>query len=66
MIIYDPFWETLKKKGITTYALRKHYNISSGTIHRLKHNKPMTTAKLNDLCHILRCSIEDIMRYEKD
>lgn len=66
MISYLPFYMTLKEKNITTYRLIKDYNISSSLIDRLKHNKPISTVTLNDLCTILDCRVEDIMVYIKD
>ena len=65
MITYKPLWETMKKKGITTYALIQKHNISSSTIHRLRHDQGITTQLIDDLCRILNCQVEDIMRYEK-
>lgn len=66
MISYSPFYKTLKEKNITTYRLIKDFNISSSLIDRLKHNKPISTVTLNDLCTILDCRVEDIMIYIKD
>lgn len=66
MISYAPFYETLKKKGITTYKLIQRFGVSRSLIDRLKHNKPLSTVTLNDLCAILDCNVEDILRYEKD
>lgn len=66
MISYSPFYKTLKEKNITTYRLIKDFNISSSLIDRLKHNKPISTVTLNDLCSILDCRVEDIMVYIKD
>ncbi|MBQ3021757.1 MAG: helix-turn-helix transcriptional regulator [Clostridia bacterium] len=66
MISYEPFYKTLKEKNITTYKLITHYNISRSLIDRLKHNKPITTVTLNDLCTILECKVEDIMVYIRD
>ena len=63
MIVYNPFWDTMKKNNISTYVLITRYNISSSTISRLKNNKPITTTTLNDLCRILHCSVEDIIEY---
>lgn len=51
---------------MTTYRLIKDYNISRSLIDRLKHNKPISTVTLNDLCSILDCRVEDIMVYIKD
>lgn len=66
MITYEPFYKTLKEKGITTYKLITQHNISRSLIDRLKHNKPVTTVTLNDLCKILGCRIEDIVEYIED
>jgi len=63
VITYEPFYRTLKEKNITTYKLITQYNISRSLIDRLKHNKPVTTVTLNDLCKILGCKIEDVVEY---
>lgn len=63
MISYEPLYETLKEKGITTYKLIKQYNISRSLLDRLKHNKPISTVTLNDLCKILGCRVEDVLVY---
>ena len=65
MIIYAPLWDTMKAKGITTYALINKYNISSSTINRLRHNQGVTTQLIDDLCNILDCNVEDIMMFTK-
>lgn len=66
MIIYKPFWETLKKKGITTYKLINYYEISNSTIQRLRENKGITTTTIDDFCKILDCRVEDIVEYVKE
>lgn len=66
MIVYTPLWDTMKKRGISTYALINKYNISSSTINRLRHNMGVTTQLINDLCVILDCKVEDIMKYENN
>lgn len=63
MIEYKPFWETLEKSSETTYTLTQKHHISSSTINKLRHNKPLTTTTLNDLCRILNCQIQDIAIY---
>ena len=63
MIVYDPFWETLKQSQESTYTLIKNYHISSATIDKLRKNKPITTTTMNDLCWILQCPVEKIARY---
>lgn len=63
MIIYTPFWETMQRRGMTTYALIKYHNISSSTLTRLRHNQALSTVTINDLCRILDCRVEDIALY---
>lgn len=66
MISYSPLWETMRKKDVSTYALIKTFGFSKGTLHRLKHDLPVTTVTLDDLCRILSCRIEDIVLYIRD
>ena len=63
MISYRPFWQTLRASKESTYTLIKDYRISSSTIDKLRHDRPMTTTTLNDLCRILNCPIEAIAEY---
>lgn len=65
MISYKPFFDTLKKKEITTYKLITQYGVSRSLIDRLKHDKPVTTVTIDDLCNILDCEINDIVEYIK-
>lgn len=66
MISYEPFYRKLKKKGISTYKLINDYGISRSLLDRLKHNKPISTVTLNDLCTILHCPVEDILLFTED
>ena len=66
MISYEPFYKTLKEKDITSYKLINEFNVSRSLLDRLKHNKPITTVTLNDLCRYLDCNVEDILKYIKD
>lgn len=66
MIVFDRLWETMKEKGVSTYALREKHHVDSHTIRRLKANKNVTTNTLNTLCEILDCELQDIAEYVKD
>lgn len=66
MISYDPLWESLKRKGISTYTLIKNYSFSRGTLDSLKQNGNVSTATLNDLCNILSCRIEEVLKHIPD
>lgn len=64
MVVYTPFWETLKQSKETTYTLIVKHRISSSTIDKLRKNKPLNTTTINDLCRILQCRVEEIMEYQ--
>lgn len=66
MMSFDPLWETLKKKDITTYRLIKEYNLSRGMLDKLKHNRNVTLETVNWLCTILDCRVEDVVVYRKE
>lgn len=66
MIRFDRLWETMNKKGVTTYQLREKCGIDSKTIRRLRANENMETKTLNKLCSVLNCRLEDIAEYIAD
>lgn len=66
MISYDPLWKTMKKRGITTYALIKNYGFSRGTLDSLKQGRNISTATLNDICNILNCNVEEVLKHIPD
>lgn len=66
MITYAPFWKTIKEKGESTYTLIEKHGISSATIDRMRKNKGISTAKINDLCRILDCSVSEVLEYIPD
>lgn len=65
MIVYTPLWQTMKEKGVTTYTLIHKHQISSSTINRLRHNQGVTTQLIDDLCEILHCNVNDVMKFEE-
>ena len=66
MIIYNNLWETMKKRGISQYALIKDYGIIPAQITRLKRNESVSTHTIDMFCNILHCEVEDIMTYIAD
>ena len=66
LITFDPLWETMKMKGVTTYTLITKYSFSKGTLDALKHNRSITLATLNDICSILDCAVEEVILYTPD
>ncbi len=66
MINYNPLWETMNNRKITTYALIKKHGIPSSTINSLKHNKNITMYTLERLCSILNCTADEVVKFEDD
>ena len=66
MISYEPFYQTLLRKGITEYQLIFKQGLSANTLHRMKHGKDISTKTLNILCTILECRVEDVVRFIPD
>lgn len=50
VISYAPLWETMKKRGVTTYALINKHGVSPYTITMLKRNQSITMNTLEKLC----------------
>ena len=65
MISYAPFWQTLERKGLSTYDLLFKYGLSANTIHRMKNGRAITTKTLNELCLMLDCTVSDIIEFIK-
>jgi putative transcriptional regulator len=63
MIVYTPLWETLKRKGLSTYALRNQFGISGSTVQRLRKNMSVSTNTLDDLCNLLDCPLRDVAEH---
>ena len=64
VIDYSPLWETMKRKGITQYALIQA-GIDRRTLDWLKKNKNITMLTLEKLCKALDCTPDDIVRFVK-
>ena len=60
MIVYTPFWKTLRASRESTYTLIKNHHLSSSTIDKLRKNKPLTTTTPNDLCRPLGYKVDEI------
>lgn len=66
MITFEPMWETMKAKGISQYSLIKDYGMSTGTLDALRQNRSITLNTLNDICSILQCEVQDVIKFIPD
>lgn len=61
-ISYEPLWNTMRKKGVSTYQLITTYKFNKGTLYHLKRGDNVNISTLAYLCKILNCSIEDVVK----
>lgn len=66
MISYEPFYQTLFKKGLTEYYMIFKQGFSANTLHRMKHGLPISTKTLDTLCFALDCNVSDIICHTKE
>ena len=66
MISYQKLWDLMKERGVSQYALIKHYHISPGQITRIKRNESVSTHTIEMFCEILHCQPGDILEYIPD
>lgn len=65
MISYEPLFQTMKEKSITSYRLGK-MGFPLSTYYAIKRGENVSTHTLNQLCKLLQCKVEDIIVYLDD
>ena len=63
MISYEPLFQTMKEKGITSYRLIK-MGFPQSNYYAIKRGEHISTHTVDQLCRLLSCGVADIMRYE--
>ena len=66
MVSYEPLWNTMQKRGITTYTLITKYGFNPKTINNLKHNRGITVFTVEKLCNVLSCTPNDIFTFVQE
>ena len=66
MISYEPFYNTLFKKGITEYNLIFKQGFSANTLHRMKKGQAISTKTLDALCYALDWQVSDVIKFERE
>ena len=56
--------EELKKRGYTSYVIRKNKYLSEGTLAKIKRGEPVNMKSLNAICCMLRKNIQDVIEIE--
>lgn len=58
--------EALKEEGYTTYKLKKDKLLPDTTIHRLRHDQPISMESLDTVCRLLDMQPGNIIKYRPD
>ena len=65
MISYEPFFKTLKARGITAYRLGK-LGFPMTTYYSIKRGRHISTQTIDTLCELLDCDVADILEHRKE
>ncbi|MCM1084080.1 MAG: helix-turn-helix transcriptional regulator [Clostridium sp.] len=65
MISYKPFFDTMKKKNVTSYQLAKK-GFSRATYYSIQQGNSISTNTVNQLCKLLHCNVSDIIEFIDD
>ena len=63
-ISFAPMRKYMKEHNISYYYLANE-GIESGTLQRIRHDRPVTTTTLGRLCKIMHCHPEDLICYQE-
>lgn len=65
MISYEPLFQTMQKKGITSYRLFK-MGFPQSNYYAMKRGENVSTHTVDELCKLLKCNVADIMTFIDD
>ena len=65
MISYQPLFNTMKERNITSYRLEK-MGFSRSTYHSIQKGNGISTSTINQLCKLLNCTVSDIIEFKDD
>ncbi len=65
MISYEPLFQTMKARGVTSYRLAK-MGFPMSNYHAMRRGKNVSTHTINTLCAILDCSVSDVMEFKRE
>lgn len=65
MISYNPLFQTMKNKNISSYRLEK-LGFSRATYYSIRKGNSISTNTVNQLCKLLECNVQDIIEFIDD
>ena len=64
IVSYETLWQTMRERRITTYDLTVKHHFNKGTLYRLQHGHNVNISTIAELCKILECNVEDVVKIE--
>lgn len=64
-ISYEPLFQTMAEKCVTSYQLQK-MGFNRATYYSIKKGNSVSTNTIALLCELLDCRVEDVIEYVKD
>ena len=61
-ISFAPMRQYMKKHKISYYYLANQ-GLEAPTLHRIRHDQPITTETLGKICKIMKCQPADLIEY---
>lgn len=65
-ITYAPLFATLHQRKMNRQALQTALKLSSSTIAKLGKDEYVSLKVINDICSLLGCEIQDIVKHVKE
>ena len=62
MISYAPLFETMKRRGVTSYRLER-MGVSRATYYSIKQGNSVSTNTIDQLCTLLHCTVGEVMEF---
>lgn len=62
MISYAPLFETMKKRGVTSYRLER-MGFSRATYYSIKQGNSVSANTIDQLCTLLHCTVGEVMEF---
>lgn len=66
MFSYQPLEVLLAKNSMNKGQLREELKISSATVAKFKKNEYVSMEVLEKICKRFNCSLNDVVKYEKE
>ena len=66
MITYSPLFATLHAKKMNRQSIQTALKLSSTTIARLGKDEYISLKAVDQICTLLDCEIEDVIKHVKD